>query len=220
MLPRARIMLAATLVTAILVTLAGTMIVPVPADSYVSAAALPRVEQPAEHARMLSPKEQSRMPAYRRLDDRPNQTRPVESSSNGLKTMDSGTSTFAKTQTRLSEDQAERAARSSSPAPDPEQPGSNSTTKSVDVVATGNVNGASMATGEPRVPHSDVTASFTAGTRNDCEQRKGRTGFHLFRPAQFRLHAHHRRPRHRTWASRGVIGRSDAHQEISTYSTF
>jgi hypothetical protein len=217
-------MLAATFVTAILVTVVGTTIVPVPADSYVSAAALPRVEQPpAEYAQMASPKEQSRMPAYVRRDDQLNQTRPVESSRNSLKAMDGGTSTYAKTQTRQPENQVERAAPM---APDPEQPASNSDTKSADMAATSNASGASMATADPPTPHSDEAASFTAARKSaqsDCELHNEKIGFHSFRPAQYQLHAHHPRHRgwHRTWASRRVIAGSDTRRGISgSYSSF
>jgi hypothetical protein len=220
MLPRARIMLAATFVTAILVTVVGTTIVPVPADSYINAAALPRVEQPAaEYTQMTSPKEQSRMPAYARRDDQPHQTRPVESSSNAPKGMDGGTSIYAKTHTP--ENQVERAAPMA-----PEQPASNSDTKSADMVATSNASGASMATADPPTPHSGAVASVTAATnsaQSNCKLRNERMGFHGFRPAQYRLHDHHSRHRgwHRTWASRHVIAGSDARRGIpGSYSAF
>lgn len=220
MLPRARTMLAAMFVTAILVTVVGTTIVPVPADSYVNAAALPLVEQPrAEHARTASPKQQSRMPVYA--------TRPVESSSNAPKTMDGGASTYAKTQARWSEDQIERGARGSPPASDPEQPASNSNTKSADVAVTGNVNGASIATAEPPAPHDGAAASFAAAPNSgpkDCELGNRRIGFHDFHPAHSRMHTHHPRLRvarwHRTWERRRVIVRSDARGISGTNAPF
>jgi hypothetical protein len=224
MLPRTRTMLAAMFVTAMLVTVVGTTIVPVPADSYVNRMALPRVEEsPAEHARMVSAKEQSRMPAYARPAAELNQTRPVESSSNAAKIMEGGTSTYSKTQVGGSEDHVERAARGSPPAPNPEQP-ANSDTKSADVTATRNANGTSMATPEPPAPHSDIAASSAGATnsaRSDCEQGNGRIGFHGFRPAHYRLHARHFRLRgwHRTWANRRVIARS-AVRGPGTYSSF
>jgi hypothetical protein len=222
MLPRTRTMLVAVFVTAMLVTVVGTTIVPVPADSYVNRMALPRVElPPPEHARMVSSKEQSRMPAYG--DDEFHETRPVESSSNAPKTVEGGTSTYGKTQAGSSEDHLERAARGSSPAPDPEQSASNSDTKRADV-ATGNANGASIATAESPAP-GDAAVSSTAtasSARSDCEQRNGRIGFHGFRPAHSRLHAHHPRLRgwHRTWASRRVSARSASRVGQPTYSAF
>jgi hypothetical protein len=227
MLPRARTMLAAMFVTVILVAVVGTAIVPVPADSYVNTAALPRVVLPsAEYARTSSPKEQSRMPGYARLDDELNQTRAVESSSDSQKITDGGTSTYAKTRARWSEGQIESVARGSAPAPDPKQPASNSDTKSVDVAATSNVNGASIATPEPPAPHGDTAASLTPATNsglNDCELSNRRIDFHGFRPAHSRLHAHQVRLRaagwHRTWANRRVIARS-ANRGIPTYSSF
>jgi cytoskeletal protein RodZ len=219
MLPRTRTMLAAMFVTALIVTVVGTTIVPVPADSYVNRMALPRVDEPPPgHAQMASLKEQSRMPAYVQPHDQVNETRPVESSSNTSETMEGGTSTYAKTQAQSSEDHA---ARGSPAKPAPEQPPSNSDTKSADVAATGNANGASMATVETPAPHSDAAASSTLATaRSDCEQRNGKIGFHGFRPAYYRLHAHHPRVRvwRRTWASRRVIARSASRP--GTYSSF
>jgi hypothetical protein len=228
MLPRARTMLAAMFVTAILVTVVATTILPVPADSYVSTAALPRVELPlAEHARWVSPKEQSRMAAYARLDDEINQTRPVESSSNAPKTMDGGTSTYVKTQARWSENQVERAASGSSPTPGFEQPASNLDTKSSDTAATGNVNGASIATAKPPAPHGDTGVSLAPATnsgRNDCALSNRRIGFYGFRPAHSRFHAHHAQLRaaswQRTWASRRIIARSTNRGVPGTYSGF
>jgi hypothetical protein len=207
-------MLAATFVTAILVTVVGTTILPVPADSYVNTTALPRVEQrPAEHARTESLKEQSRMPAYARLNDELNKTRPVELPSNAPKTIDGGTSTYVKTPARWSDDQGESAARSSLPAPDPEQPASNS-------AATDNVNGGSSATAEPPAPHGSAAASLSAvpnSGRSDCELRNRRIDFHGF--------PHHPRFRvagwHQTRASGRIIARNNAHRAIpATYSSF
>jgi hypothetical protein len=213
-------MLVAMFVTAMLVTVVGTTIVPVPADSYVNRMALPRVEPPPEHARMVSSKEQSRMAAYAEPDAERNETRPVESSSNAPKTMEGGSSTYAKTS---SEDHVDRAARGSPPPPEPEQPALSSDTKSADVATTGNANGASIATAESPAPYGDAAASSTAATSSagsDCEQRNGRIGLHGFRPAHYRWHAHHHRHRgwHRTWASRRVIARSA--RGPGTYSSF
>jgi cytoskeletal protein RodZ len=224
MLPRTRTMLVATFVTAMLVTVVGTTIVPVPADSYVNRMALPRVEPPPpEHARMVSSKEQSRMAAY--SDDELNKTRPVESLSNASKTMEGGTSTYAKSQAGSSEDHVERSARSSPSVPSPEQAASNSDTKRAVVAAMGNTDGASIATAESPVPHVDaavLSTTATSSARSDCEQSNGRIGFHGFRPAHYRLHAHHPRLRgwHRTWASRRVIARSTPRGGPPTYSAF
>jgi hypothetical protein len=221
-------MLAATFVTAILVTVVGTTILPVPADSYVNTAALPRAERPpAEHARTASLKEQSRMPAYAGLNDEHNQTRPVELPSNAPKTIDGGTSTYAKTPARWSDDQGESAARSSLPASDAEQPASNSNTKSPDEAATDNVNDGSSATAEPPAPHASAAASLAAAPnsgRNDCELRNRRIDFHGFRPVHS-LYAHHPRLRvagwHQTQASRRIIAGNNAHRAIApAYSSF
>lgn len=218
MLPRARTMLAAMFVTVILVTVIATTIVPVPADSYVdNSAALPQVEQPpGEHARTASPKAQSRMPGYARLKDDFNQTPPVESSSNTTKTMDGGNSTHAKTQARWSEYQVERAGRGSPPAPDPEQPASNSNTKSADVAPTANVNGASIATAEPPAPQGDAAVSPAAAPKSgpsDCDLHNRRIDFQGFPPVHSRMHAHHSRLKvarwQRTWTRRRVLVRTD-----------
>lgn len=222
--------------TAILVTLVGTMLVPVPADSYVHTAGLPRVEQlQVRQSRTANPKEQSRMAGYARRADESNRARPAESSSSAPETTDSGTSSYAKTQVRWAEGTAESGAHSPALALASPQAAANSDTQSVVAAVTGSLNNPSIATGEPLAPLGGAATSLAAipnlGTgrcgfcaRNECQWRDRRTG-HRFRPVGSGLHANDLRPKtagwHRTWVSRRPIAANNAQRTpTAAYSSF
>jgi hypothetical protein len=221
-------MLAAVFVTAILITLVGTTLMPVPADSYVNMAGFARMEPLlVRQARTVKRKEQSRMLGYARRTDKLNGEEPADSTSSIPETVDGGTSSYPKTQVRHAEGPAERAADSSASGPASERPTANSDKHSVDVAVTSSVNNPSIPKSEPPAPPNGTAASSVAGpnvagrqcgtcARNDCQWRG------LARP---RSHAHYPRPQIAGWrrisVSHRAIARYDARRaQPPAYSSF
>jgi hypothetical protein len=163
MLPGLRILLAAVFLTAIVVNLVAAVLMSAPEESFIDAVVFPRVEQPlVQQARTTNPKQQSRMPGYASAT-------ALASSAPGTRTMDGGTSAYAK---RLGPNTAESGARSSAWALAPVRPAENSSTQSVDPGVTGSANSPSIATGNPSPPVGGAVAS-SAGVQNQVARKCG-----------------------------------------------
>jgi hypothetical protein len=148
MLPSLRTILAAMFVTAILVTMVGTAVIPI----------YPRVEQPlARHARAETPMEQPGMYGYVHRAEELNRLLTVEQPSE-----DGRTSRHGKTLVMAKVDPAQNDTADAASAPVPEQPATNSTTQGVDVTVTGSANAHSIATSEPSGRIGGPAASFAA----------------------------------------------------------
>jgi hypothetical protein len=163
MLPGLRILLAAVFMTAIVVNLVASVLMSGPGESLTDAVAFPRIEQPlVQQARTTNPKQLSRMPGYASATE-------LTSSAPGTRTMDGGTSTYAK---RLGPNTAESEARSSLGALAPVRPAENSSTQSVDPAVTGSVSSPSISTGNPSPPVGAAVAS-SAGVQNQVARKCG-----------------------------------------------
>jgi|HubBroStandDraft_6_1064221.scaffolds.fasta_scaffold458099_2 hypothetical protein len=150
MLPGLRILLAAVFLTAIVVNLVAAVLMSAPGESLIDAAAFPRVEHPlVQQARAANPKQQSRMPGY---------ATALASSAPGTRTMDGGTSAYAKGLGPV-----ETEAR-------PVRPAENSSTQSVDPAVTSSVRSPSIVKADPSPP---VGVASSAGVQNQAARKCG-----------------------------------------------
>jgi hypothetical protein len=148
MLPGLRILLAAVFMTAIVINLVAAVLMSAPGESLIDAVAFPRIEHPlVQQARTA--KQLSRMPGY---------ATELASSAPGTRTIDGGTSTYAK---RLGPNTAESEAR-------PVRPAENSSTQSVDPVVTGSVSSPSIVKGNSSPP---VGVASSAGVQSQVARK-------------------------------------------------
>jgi hypothetical protein len=175
MLPGLRILLAAVFMTAIVINLVAAVLMSAPGESLIDAVAFPRIEHPlVQQARTANPKQPSRMPGY---------ATELASSAPGARTMDGGTSTYAK---RLGPNTAESEAR-------PVRPAENSSTQSVDPAVTGSVRSPSIVRGNPSPPVGGAVAS-SAGVQNQVARKCGPCSWDDRRYRRIGFRAFGRRP--------------------------
>jgi hypothetical protein len=151
MLPNLRTILAAMALTAILVTLVGTALMPVPGDPYIRSAGFPRVGQPlVQQAQVENPEwQQLHMLGYARRADELNRLlalsqlpAPISGELPGaLDGLDGGSSSYAK----QGGDAVDSATASPTLALAPTQPARNPDEQRPDVAVTGSVNSSSAA---------------------------------------------------------------------------
>lgn len=160
MLPSLRTVLAAIFVTATLVTLVGTALMPV----------FPRVEQPrARLARTENPNDRSHLLGYARFPDEQNRPRAAEPSGSTSEANDGKTSTYAKTLVTAREGLAASGAHGAVSALATDDAAVNSNTRSVNVARTGSVN-PSIASGEESTPLRGSAASLARPPKRSVDR--------------------------------------------------
>jgi hypothetical protein len=148
MLPGLRILLAAVFMTAIVINVVAAVLMSAPGESLIDTVAFPRIEHPlVQQAQTASPKQQSRLPGY---------ATALASSAPETRTMDGGTSAYAKGLGPV-----ETEAR-------PVRPAEYSSTRSVDPAVTSSVRSPSIAKADPSPP---VGVASSAGVQNQVARK-------------------------------------------------